>query len=58
MRDKKPGHFEFPPMPRITKTRAQFGRYEKGQDLRMSSLIKIVNAFNISLKEFFSEGFD
>ena len=39
-------------------SRAQFGRYEKGQDLRMSSLIKIVNAFGISLKEFFSEGFD
>jgi transcriptional regulator with XRE-family HTH domain len=38
-------------------SRAQFGRYEKGQDLRMSSLIKIVNAFGISLKEFFSEGF-
>ncbi len=39
-------------------SRAQFGRYEKGQDLRISSLIKIVNAFNISLQEFFSEGFD
>ena len=39
-------------------SRAQFGRYEKGQDLRMSSLIKIVNAFGISLKEFFGQGFD
>ena len=39
-------------------SRAQFGRYEKGQDLRMSSLIKVVNAFGISLQEFFSEGFD
>jgi transcriptional regulator with XRE-family HTH domain len=39
-------------------SRAQFGRYEKGQDLRFSSLIKILNAFNISLQEFFSEGFD
>ncbi len=37
---------------------AQFGRYEKGQDLRVSSLIKIVNAFNISLQEFFEQGFD
>jgi hypothetical protein len=36
-------------------SRAQFGRYEKGQDLRMSCLIKLVNAFGISLKEFFSE---
>ncbi len=39
-------------------SRAQFGRYKKGQDLRFSSLIKIVNSFGISLHEFFSEGFD
>ena len=39
-------------------SRAQFGRYEQGQDLRMSSLIKVVNAFEISLEEFFSEGFE
>ena len=39
-------------------SRAQFGRYEQGQDLRFSSLIKIVKAFDISLHEFFSEGFD
>jgi hypothetical protein len=29
--------------------KAQFGRNEQGQDLRMSSLIKIVNAFEIYL---------
>ena len=39
-------------------SRAQFGRYEQGQDLRVSSLIKIVNAFGMTLQEFFSEGFD
>lgn len=39
-------------------SRAQFGRYEKGQDLRYSSLVKIVTAFEITLQEFFSEGFD
>jgi transcriptional regulator with XRE-family HTH domain len=39
-------------------SRAQFGRYEKGQDLRLSSLIKVINAFGITLPEFFSEGFD
>jgi transcriptional regulator with XRE-family HTH domain len=39
-------------------SRAQFGRYEKGQDLRISSLIKVVNALGITLSEFFSEGFD
>ena len=38
-------------------SRAQFGRYEQGQDLRFSSLVRIVNAFGISLEEFFSEGF-
>ena len=38
--------------------RAQYGRYEKGEDLRYSSLVKIVKAFGISMKEFFSEGFD
>jgi transcriptional regulator with XRE-family HTH domain len=39
-------------------SRAQFGRYEQGQDLRLSSLIKVVNAFGLTLEEFFSEGFD
>ena len=39
-------------------SRAQFGRYEKGQDLRFSSLIRIVNAFEMTLPEVFSVGFD
>ena len=39
-------------------SRAQFGRYENGEDLRFSSLLKVVKAFDMSLKEFFSEGFD
>lgn len=39
-------------------SRAQFGRYEQGQDLRVSSLIKVVSAFGMTLEEFFSEGFD
>ena len=38
--------------------RAQYGRYEKGQDLRFSSLLKVLEAMDISLKDFFSEGFD
>lgn len=38
--------------------RAQLGRYERGQDLRLSSLAKIVNAFGMTMQEFFSEGFD
>lgn len=39
-------------------SRAQFGRYEQGQDLRLSSLIKVVNAFGMNLDEFFGEGFE
>lgn len=39
-------------------SRAQFGRYEQGQDLRMSSLIKVVAAFEMTLEEFFSKGFE
>lgn len=38
--------------------RAQYGRYEKGHDLRFSSLIKVLKAMDISLKEFFNEDFD
>jgi len=39
-------------------SRAQMGRYEKGQDLRFSSLAKVANALGVTLEEFFSEGFD
>jgi len=39
-------------------SRAQYGRYERGEDMRFSSLIKIVNAFDMTLEEFFSEGFE
>lgn len=39
-------------------SRAQFGRYEKGEDLRYTSLLKVVRALDISLQEFFNEGFD
>lgn len=37
--------------------RAQYGRYEQGQDLRFSSLVKVLNALNITLEDFFKEGF-
>jgi transcriptional regulator with XRE-family HTH domain len=39
-------------------SRTQFGRYEKGQNLRFTSLAKVAQAFDITLQEFFSEGFD
>lgn len=38
--------------------RAQFGRYERGEDLRYSSLLKVIRALGVTPKEFFSEGFD
>lgn len=38
--------------------RSQFGRYENGEDMRFSSLVKIVKAFGMTLEEFFSEGFE
>ena len=38
--------------------RAQYGRYEQGQDLRFSSLVKVINALGVDMKEFFSEGFE
>lgn len=38
--------------------RAQYGRYEKGSDLRLSTFFKVLEAMNISPEEFFREGFE
>lgn len=38
--------------------RAQFGRYERGEDLRYSSFLKVIKALGVTQKEFFDEGFD
>ncbi len=38
--------------------RAQYGRYETGTDLQYSSIVKIAKAFDMTLAEFFNEGFD
>lgn len=38
--------------------RSQYGRYEKGEDLRFSSLMKLIKAFDMTPEEFFSEGFE
>lgn len=38
--------------------RAQYGRYEQGQDLRFSSLLKVLKALDVSLEDFFKEGFE
>jgi len=38
--------------------RSQWGRYEKGHDIRFSTLVTILDKCEISLKEFFSQGFE
>lgn len=38
-------------------SRTQYGRYEKGQDIRYSTLLKLLKALDVSVEEFFSEGF-
>lgn len=38
--------------------RSQIGRYETGEDMYFSSLLKVVDALGLTLKEFFSEGID
>ena len=38
--------------------RAQYGRYEQGQDLRFSSLLKVLKALNVTFEEFCKEGFE
>jgi transcriptional regulator with XRE-family HTH domain len=39
-------------------SRAQFGRYEMGEDLRYSSLLRVIRALGVSMEEFFSDGFE
>lgn len=35
--------------------RAQYGRYERGQDMKLSSLMKVLKGFDMTLGEFFSD---
>lgn len=37
--------------------RAQYGRYEKGHNMQMDTLLRLLGALEVSLGEFFSEGF-
>lgn len=39
-------------------TLSYYSRLERGEDIRFSSLVKVCKALGVSLKEFFSEGFD
>ena len=38
-------------------SRSQYGRYERGEDIRFSSLLKVLQIHHLSLKDFFSDGF-
>ncbi|MBO9674169.1 MAG: helix-turn-helix transcriptional regulator [Sphingobacteriaceae bacterium] len=38
--------------------RTQLWRYENGEDLHFSSLLKVLSALDVTLSEFFGEGFD
>ncbi|SER91143.1 helix-turn-helix domain-containing protein [Pedobacter rhizosphaerae] len=39
-------------------SRTQYGRYEQGDNLKFLTLCKVLDGLGITLKEFFSEGFD
>ncbi len=39
-------------------SRMQYWRYEKGEDMRISSLKKVTDALGVTLEEFFAQGFD
>jgi len=38
--------------------RSQYGKYERGEDLRFSSLVRIIQIHNLTLPEFFNDGFE
>lgn len=38
--------------------RTQYGRYERGGEITFSNLVRLIKALNISIADFFSEGFD
>lgn len=42
----------------IDLSRTQLWRYENWEDLRFTSLLKVLKALDISLAKFFGEGFD
>lgn len=39
-------------------SRVQYGRWETGKNLTFLSIVQMIDAFDITVKEFFSEGFD
>lgn len=39
-------------------SRSQYGKYESGGNIKFSTLIKILDHLDVSLKDFFENGFD
>jgi transcriptional regulator with XRE-family HTH domain len=39
-------------------SRSQYGKYEQGSDMQFSSLVKLIEMHGLTLKEFFSQGFE
>jgi hypothetical protein len=38
--------------------RAQYGKYETGSNIQFDTLVKLIKCHKMTVKEFFSEGFD
>ena len=38
-------------------SRSQYGKYENGGNIKFTTLLKIISHLNVSLKEFFEDGF-
>lgn len=42
----------------VQMSRTQIGRYEKGVNIQFTTLLNLLSALDVSVTEFFSEGFD
>lgn len=39
-------------------SRAQYGKYEAGANIKFNTLLKIIKGFDMTIEDFFAEGFD
>lgn len=39
-------------------SRSQYGKYENGGNIKLTTLVKILDALDVTLKEFFADGFE
>lgn len=42
----------------VQMSRTQYGKYEKGANIQYTTLLNLLKALDVSVKEFFEEGFD